>query len=36
MRPWGEEINRIIPGGNFGWPLYTNGLDYNGEPATIG
>jgi glucose/arabinose dehydrogenase len=32
----GDEINRIIAGGNYGWPLYTGGLDYDGEPVTIG
>ena len=32
----GDEINLIEAGGNFGWPLYTNGLDYDGERITIG
>ena len=32
----GDEINLIESGGNYGWPLYTNGLDYDGEPVTIG
>ena len=32
----GDEVNRIIAGGNYGWPLYTNGLDYDGKPVTIG
>jgi glucose/arabinose dehydrogenase len=32
----GDEINRIVAGGNYGWPLYTEGLDYNGKPVTIG
>lgn len=32
----GDEVNRISRGGNYGWPLYTNGLDYNAEPLTIG
>ena len=37
MGPRGEnEINLIESGGNYGWPLYTNGLDYDGEPVTIG
>jgi glucose/arabinose dehydrogenase len=32
----GDEVNRIVRGGNYGWPLYTEGLDYDGEPLTIG
>ena len=32
----GDEINLIQGGGNYGWPLYTNGLNYNGEWNTIG
>ncbi len=32
----GDEINRILGGQNYGWPLYTNGLDYNGEEVAIG
>lgn len=24
----GDEINRLTPGGNFGWPVVTGGLDY--------
>ena len=32
----GDEINHILAGQNYGWPLYTNGLDYNGEEISIG
>lgn len=32
----GDEINHIMKGGNYGWPLYTNGLDYDSTEITIG
>lgn len=32
----GDEVNKILGGQNYGWPLYTNGLDYNGEEISIG
>jgi aldose sugar dehydrogenase len=28
----GDEINLPVPGGNFGWPLVTHGINYSGEP----
>lgn len=28
----GDEINRIFPTNNYGWPLLTHGLDYDGKP----
>lgn len=32
----GDEVNRLIPGGNFGWPLYSLGMDYDGTPVEYG
>lgn len=32
----GDEVNRIVAGGNYGWPLYTGGLDYDGDEVSIG
>ena len=30
----GDEINHIRPGRNFGWPVITYGINYNGSPIT--
>src|SRR5690606_18011725 len=28
----GDELNRVVAGGNYGWPLLTEGTEYTGEP----
>lgn len=30
----GDETNRILPGLNYGWPVITYGMNYNGTPIT--
>lgn len=32
----GDEVNKIQGGQNYGWPLYTNGLDYDSTEVSIG
>ena len=29
-------MNRLLPGGNYGWPLYSLGIDYDGTPVEYG
>lgn len=32
----GDEINKILRGENYGWPLYTGGIDYDSTEISIG
>ena len=32
----GDEVNLLVAGRNYGWPLYSKGLDYDGTPVEYG
>lgn len=32
----GDEINLLLPGRNYGWPLYSLGMNYDGTPVDFG
>jgi glucose/arabinose dehydrogenase len=31
----GDELNRLVPGGNYGWPVFTSGVNYDGRPINV-
>lgn len=32
----GDEVNRLLPGRNYGWPLYSKGINYDGTEVDYG
>jgi len=31
----GDELNHLVAGGNYGWPVYTSGVNYDGRPVNV-
>jgi len=31
----GDELNRLVRGGNYGWPIFTTGVNYDGRPVDV-
>ena len=31
----GDELNRLVRGGNYGWPVFTSGVNYDGRPVDV-
>lgn len=31
----GDELNRLVAGGNCGWPLFSRGVNYDGRPVKV-
>jgi glucose/arabinose dehydrogenase len=32
----GDELNLLLPGRNYGWPIFTSGVNYDGRPIDVG
>jgi len=31
----GDELNRLVKGANYGWPVFTTGVNYTGQPIRL-